>query len=90
MATWNLEMAPTRVNIDLTPDEAIRFDRLRKALNIKDPEDVLALALVLLDWAADRSRLGEHIASMSPDFSHYRRFPLPDLEALRVDARVDG
>jgi hypothetical protein len=77
-----------RVSIELNSEEWGRFERLRDRLHVRSPDDVLALGLLMLDWAVDRARRGEHIASMSPNFDQYRRFPVPDIERVRDEADV--
>jgi hypothetical protein len=77
-------MTHESVSLNLSPEERTQFDRLMSVLGTSQPE-TLALALVLLDWATERTLRGEQITSMSPDFKHYSRLKVTELDAIRPE-----
>jgi hypothetical protein len=70
-----------RVQIELTPDNLQRLDRLMEEVGLRTRKELMLNALTLLAWAVRERRAGRVIASIDED-RQSREVLLPILESL--------
>lgn len=71
--------------IELSSKGFKNIEAARKTLNLEENEDVLNIALSILSWAINKTKLGEEIGSIR-DKSSFTKVNIEELEILRKES----
>lgn len=71
----------TRVQLDLSPNELERMNKLMFMTASTTRKDLFNNALTLLQWAAQEVKSGKQIAAVDKDKKEYTIFSMPALDA---------